>query len=178
MKLGARKIVSEALLLIDAEGLDALNMRALAARLGVGASALYWHVESREKLITLIAGELYQRAFEQVPPDLPWREWLMAFGMEFREALRKHRDSARLCALARPDPVDGDESTTRLAAPLVAAGLTKRQALTCQSSVIALALGWVVYEQSSGMHDHLDQLVGIDRSFRIGLTALVSGFPD
>jgi len=177
MKLDRDMIVAQALALLDEQGLDGLNMRALAARLGVRASALYWHVGNREELLSLMAGTFYGQALRAVPAGLDWRQWLAAFGHAFRQALLGHRDSARLCALARPDANRVDDDSQRLAAPLVAAGLSTRHALTCQSSVIALSLGWAVYQQSATMHDHLDQLVGFDRSYAIGLEALVNGFP-
>lgn len=177
MKLDRQMIVDQALALLDEQGLDALTMRALAGRLGVRASALYWHVGSRDELVTLMAGTFYRQATDAVSPGLGWREWLAEFGHAFRRGLLDHRDSARLCALARPDEDKAPGNSERLAAPLVALGLTARHALTCQSSVIALSLGWAVYQQSSTLHDHLDQLVGFDRSYAIGLDAMVSGFP-
>lgn len=177
MKLDTSAIVAEALLLVDERGLDGLTMRALAQRLGVQASALYWHVGSREELVTAMAATFYQKALQATPASGDWREWLFAFASVFRRSLLEHRDSARLCALARPDPDSTDADNARLSAPLEAMGLTRRHALTCIASVIALSLGWAVYEQSSTMHDHLDRLVGFDRSYGVGLRAMVDGFP-
>jgi TetR/AcrR family tetracycline transcriptional repressor len=177
MKLDTSTIVAEALLLVDEQGLDGLTMRALAKRLGVQASALYWHVGGREELVTAMAGTFYRKALEATPATGEWREWLYAFGTVFRRSLLEHRDSARLCAISRPDPERTDADNASLASPLEAKGLSRRHALTCMSSVIALSLGWAVYEQSSTMHDHLDRLVGFDRSYGIGLRAMVDGFP-
>lgn len=177
MKLDTPVIVAEALLLVDEKGLDGLTMRALAQRLGVQASALYWHVGGREELVTAMAGTFYQNALAATPANGSWREWLYAFGTVFRHSLLQHRDSARLCAISRPDPDRTDSNNATLVAPLEAMGLSRRHALTCISSVIALSLGWAVYEQSSSMHDHLDRLVGFDRSYGIGLRAMVDGFP-
>src|SRR4051794_3590836 len=39
-------VLAEALALVDAEGMDALTVRALATRLGTGSSTLYRHVAS------------------------------------------------------------------------------------------------------------------------------------
>ncbi|MGF7151273.1 AcrR family transcriptional regulator [Sphingomonas zeicaulis] len=54
-------------------GLAELNMKDLAARLGVGIATVYRYVESREALIRLAAG---RRAIRSAPADVgqPWQE--------------------------------------------------------------------------------------------------------
>ena len=44
-------ILSAALELVDTEGLDALTMRALGARLGVEAMSIYHHLPSKQAVI-------------------------------------------------------------------------------------------------------------------------------
>ncbi len=176
MKLEQDRIVTEALALMDQAGFDGFNMRALAARLAVRASALYWHVGGRDELLSHMAGRFYRRAVNETPQQADWRAWLIAFGRAFRRALMETRDSARLCAVARPLAEDGGEPTARLAAPLEAAGLSRRQALTYEASVISLTLGWTVYEQSDALHDHLARIVGFEEGYATGLEALVRGF--
>ena len=72
--LTREQIVQAAIDLLDAEGLEGLNMRALGKRLGSAATAVYWHVGSKENLIAL-AGD---QAWSEIPlPDLEtlgWRE--------------------------------------------------------------------------------------------------------
>lgn len=176
VKLDQQQIVDAALTLADEAGLDALSMRALARRIGVQASALYWHIDSKERLLDLMGREFYRRAFSAAPQDGDWRAWLRAFGHLFRQELLAHPYSARLCATARPVEADVTAAADRTAAPLVALGLTKELALACQASVLSLTLGWVLYEQSDAMHDHLAEMVGFDRSYAFGLDALVAGF--
>jgi AcrR family transcriptional regulator len=68
------QIVQAAIELLDAEGLEGLNMRALGQRLGSAATAVYWHVGSKENLIALASDQ----AWNEIPlPDLKalgWRE--------------------------------------------------------------------------------------------------------
>src|ERR1022692_3921616 len=52
--LTRERVVAEALAVISADGVDALSMRALAARLGVVPGALYRHVRSKEQLCDLV----------------------------------------------------------------------------------------------------------------------------
>lgn len=66
------QIVKAAVELLDADGLEGLNMRALGTRLGSAATAVYWHVGSKENLIAL-AGDL---AWSEVElPDLAETAW-------------------------------------------------------------------------------------------------------
>lgn len=175
MKLTREDIVTAAQALIDAEGLGALNMRALARRLDAQGSALYWHVHNKAELLTLLANACYRRAFDAVPSDLDWPEWLLAFGNALHAELLAHRDAAQVCAIARPAAEGARASLERLAAPLMAKGLTLARALACQSSVIALTLGWATYEQSEGMRTHLETTLDLQASYRQGLEAMVAG---
>ncbi|HEV7975992.1 TetR/AcrR family transcriptional regulator [Amycolatopsis sp.] len=58
-QLSREQIVSEAVLLLDAEGIEALSMRKLGTRLGAGATSLYRHVANKDELIELVADEVY-----------------------------------------------------------------------------------------------------------------------
>jgi AcrR family transcriptional regulator len=57
--LSREHIVSEAVRLLDSEGIDALSMRRLGARLGAGATSLYTYVDSKDDLIELAVDEIY-----------------------------------------------------------------------------------------------------------------------
>ncbi|MBO0808697.1 MAG: TetR/AcrR family transcriptional regulator C-terminal domain-containing protein [Actinobacteria bacterium] len=73
--LTREQIVRAATELLDAEGLAGLNMRALGQRLGSAATAVYWHVGSKENLLTL-AGDL---AWTEIPlPDAAAAGWRAA----------------------------------------------------------------------------------------------------
>ncbi len=66
------QIVAAAIELLDAEGLDGLTMRALGARLGAAATAMYWHVGSKEQLIALAADRCWS---ELQLPDIDTMDW-------------------------------------------------------------------------------------------------------
>ena len=52
--LTVERILAEALDLVDREGLDALTVRALAARFDTSSATLYRHVDSRDELLVLL----------------------------------------------------------------------------------------------------------------------------
>ena len=70
------RAVDTALALIERDGLEAFSMRKLAAELGVGAPALYWHVVSREQLLSMCL-ERALRDFQLPEGDGPWQEQLI-----------------------------------------------------------------------------------------------------
>jgi AcrR family transcriptional regulator len=45
--------------LLDGDGLEGLNIRALGRRLGSAATAIYWHVGSKDNLISLAADQAW-----------------------------------------------------------------------------------------------------------------------
>jgi TetR/AcrR family tetracycline transcriptional repressor len=175
VKLTLKDILQSAQALIEAEGLEALSMRAIARRMNAEGSALYWHVRNRGELLTLIANGYYRSAFESVPAGLAWPDWLLAFGHAFHDELLSHRDAAHVCAEAGPENDEVGASMNVLAQPLVALGLTRAQALSCQGSVIALTLGWATYEQSPPMRAYLSRALNLQASYRQGLEAMVLG---
>jgi TetR/AcrR family transcriptional regulator, tetracycline repressor protein len=174
-KLDRESILKAAFSVLSKKGLDGLSLRVLASRLGVQAPAIYWHVHNKAELIGMMAATFSAAAAKAVPAEETWSSRLIAYGQALRQSMLLHRDAARLCASAQPIE-DPEANAQRVAAPLVAAGLDTRQALSCQSSVIAYTLGWVVYEQSRKMHDHLAQMLDLGESFEFGLRAMVRGF--
>ena len=71
--LSREQIVTAALDLLDAEGLEGMNMRALGKRLNSAATAVYWHVGSRESLIALAADRAWAEVQLPDPAEVGWR---------------------------------------------------------------------------------------------------------
>ncbi|MDP9149739.1 MAG: TetR/AcrR family transcriptional regulator [Myxococcota bacterium] len=69
------QIVKAAIDLLDTEGLEGLNMRSLGARLDSAATAVYWHVGSKENLIALASDLAWS---EIALPDLTAIDWRTA----------------------------------------------------------------------------------------------------
>jgi TetR/AcrR family transcriptional regulator, tetracycline repressor protein len=174
-KLDREAILGVAFAVLDEYGLDGLSLRVLAGHLHVRAPALYWHVHNKAELIGMMAAKFGAAASAAMPKKARWPDMLIAYGQALRTAMLAHRDSARLCAIAEPVE-DPNANAQRIAEPLVAAGLDAQRALRCQSSVIAYTLGWVIYEQSGPMHEHLAHMIDFAQSYNAGLLAMVSGF--
>jgi AcrR family transcriptional regulator len=73
--LTREQIVQAAIDLLDNEGLEGLNMRELGRRLGSAATAVYWHVDSKENLVALAGDQAWN---EIALPDLTATDWRTA----------------------------------------------------------------------------------------------------
>ena len=87
------QIADQALALADADGLDAVSMRRVAAELGVGTMTLYHYVRTKDDLWALmgdrIMGELLVPAGE-LPLD-DWRAAISAIARSSRQVFDRHR---------------------------------------------------------------------------------------
>lgn len=83
-------VVGVAVALADAEGLAAVSMRSVAARLGTGAMSLYSYVPDKE---ALVAAMIEHVSGEQRLPEAPsgdWRADLSVLARQQRALLHRH----------------------------------------------------------------------------------------
>ena len=83
-------IVREAIAMLDAEGIEALSMRKLGARLNAGATSLYRHVATKDELMELAVDEVVAEI--DVPPaGRPgWRAAAAETARSFRATALRH----------------------------------------------------------------------------------------
>ncbi|MEU6236189.1 TetR/AcrR family transcriptional regulator, partial [Kitasatospora sp. NPDC047058] len=101
-ELTRERIVRAALELADAEGLGALSMRAVAARLGVSAMATYRYVTSKEELVLLTADAAFGEAAYPAEPPAGWRARLELGARTLWALFRRHPWLAQLSPVTRP----------------------------------------------------------------------------
>ncbi|MFJ9690964.1 TetR/AcrR family transcriptional regulator C-terminal domain-containing protein [Kitasatospora sp. NPDC101183] len=101
-ELTRERIVRAATEIADQEGLAALSMRSVAARLGVAAMSPYRHVAGKEDLVLLMADAAF--AEERYPAEPPpgWRERLEIGAHALWRTYRRHPWLAQVGALTRP----------------------------------------------------------------------------
>jgi TetR/AcrR family transcriptional regulator, tetracycline repressor protein len=99
--LTSREVARAALAMVERDGLDGLSMRRLADDLGVQAASLYWHVQNKDHLLDLMAGELFSTLQLPVPAPAPggnWRGGLRDLSAAYYRFLLSHRDAGRVVA--------------------------------------------------------------------------------
>jgi AcrR family transcriptional regulator len=87
--LSAERITEAALAVADSEGLGAVTMRKVAARLGTAAMSLYRHIPNKDALLEAMA----DRVLAELPypdPSGDWQEELHAFFLAFHDLLLEH----------------------------------------------------------------------------------------
>jgi AcrR family transcriptional regulator len=94
--LTAQKIATTAVGIADADGLEAITMRRLAAELGVAPMAAYRHVSGKDDVLELMVDIVYAEV--DVPGGLGWRETMRALANGIRALVLKHPWLTRLSA--------------------------------------------------------------------------------
>ncbi|WP_238009083.1 GntR family transcriptional regulator [Dactylosporangium sp. AC04546] len=105
--LSREQVVRAAIELADAEGLDALSMRGVAARLGVATMSTYRHVTSKDQLILLMADTAFGEPVEVAGAGEPggWRDLLTRAARTMWALYRRHPWLAHVTPLTRPLPL-------------------------------------------------------------------------
>lgn len=84
------QIVGAAVELMDAEGLEGLNMRALGKRLGAAATAMYWHVKSKDNLVVLATDRVWGELALPEPDGTGWRGAAVAMAADLHAMFTRH----------------------------------------------------------------------------------------
>ncbi|MCX5214110.1 TetR/AcrR family transcriptional regulator C-terminal domain-containing protein [Kitasatospora sp. NBC_00240] len=101
-ELTRARIVRAAVEIVDAEGLTALSMRGVAARLGVAAMSPYRYVGSKEELLLLMADSAFGEAAYPATAPEGWRAQLELSARTLWSLFRRHPWLAQLGSLTRP----------------------------------------------------------------------------
>jgi len=98
------RVVEAALALADKDGVEALSMRTVAAKLGVEAMSLYRHVADKDDLLLGVADRVVSE-IELPPSGTPWREAMRRRAMSARAVFLRHPSAGIIvesCATMTP----------------------------------------------------------------------------
>ncbi|QPP09611.1 TetR/AcrR family transcriptional regulator [Streptomyces bathyalis] len=192
--LNRERIVACALALVDAEGLQAVSTRRLAAELGVSGPSLYNHFRNKDEILDAAADTVCAQVEVSMFADgTDWREALVQWARSYRAALNAHPNIVPFLAQGpgrRPSQL---RMADAVFGAMTAAGWTNAQAthigalmryFVAGSALGSFARGFVgdasLYE---GDYPHLDQAHLLarhqqqvdDGAFETGLRAIVDG---
>jgi len=143
-RLTRERVVTEALAAIAHDGVQALTMRRLAARLGVVPGALYRHVRNKQQLQDLVLDNVLAEVEFDLDSSLHWTEQLKLLAHRLRRVLEAHPGVAGI--LKTRDPL-GPHSLALAEAflgPLQAAGFADRQAGLAFFLLVDYTIGFAV----------------------------------
>ncbi|CAN5736568.1 GntR family transcriptional regulator [soil metagenome] len=104
-ELTRARIVDAAIAIADAEGLAALSLRGVAAKLSAPVMSLYRHVASKEELVLAMTNQSLGE--ETLPSVVPrgWRAQLEVAARAHWSVVRKHPWLGRALTMSRPNPL-------------------------------------------------------------------------
>jgi AcrR family transcriptional regulator len=143
-QLTRERVVAEALAVIAQDGVQALTMRALAARLGVVPGALYHHVRNKQQLHDLVLDNVLAEVDVRLDPGQGWTDQLKLLAHRLRQVLEAHPGVAGI--LKTRDPL-GPHSLALAEAflgPLQAAGFGDREAGLAFFLLVDYTIGFAV----------------------------------
>jgi AcrR family transcriptional regulator len=180
-RTSATAIVAAASRILEDEGLEAVSMAAVAARVGVRPPSLYKHVHDRDELLVLVlahTADALARSLEAVAgggPDRDPGDRVRAIAHEYRAfAAGRPRGSALLFSGLGPDVAVPEPQLALAARPVLAAAsrlVGEEHALSAARALTAFVHGFTTMEQAGAFR------LGGDpgEAFGVGLDALIAG---
>ncbi len=101
-------IYAMALQLIDADGVEALTMRKLAAALDANPMSLYHHVPNKDAVLRGVAHRVGSQFSAGEREDVPWQDRMRELARDFRELSHRHPKLMGY-SFTRPDYVQPED---------------------------------------------------------------------
>jgi AcrR family transcriptional regulator len=153
--LTRERVVSEALDVISAQGVQALSMRALATRLAVVPGALYRHVRNKEQLYDLVLDEILAEVDRRTDHEAPWPDQLTALAQRLRTVLEEHPGIAGLLKSRVPLTPHSLALAEAFLTPLHAADIPPREAAMAYHLIHDYVVGFALGDRSSATEQRL-----------------------
>jgi AcrR family transcriptional regulator len=178
--LSRDQIVRAALELLDAEGTEGLSMRRLAAKLGSGATSLYWYVANKDELLDLVLDEVMGEVPLSAPAGGDWRDEARAVVHGLRDTILRHPWLSTVLGMRPAIGPKAGELSERVIALLTRAGFEGLELAYANSVLMSHAVGaasmqaaWHVTVRRSGASD-----AEMQRSLETHVDALAADRPN
>jgi AcrR family transcriptional regulator len=129
-------VIRTAIEIADADGLDAVSMRRVAERMGIGTMSIYTYVPGKAELLDLMLDTVYgERPTDVVEPGAPPREALHALARHLWDFHHRHPWTLYIAssrAVLGPNETDAYEATLSVAADF---GVPARDAVAIVDSL-------------------------------------------
>ncbi|MFI9204569.1 TetR/AcrR family transcriptional regulator C-terminal domain-containing protein [Streptomyces sp. NPDC053048] len=165
------EIAAAAVRVADADGLDAVSMRRVAAEIGCGTMSLYNYVPRKEDLYELMVDAAAGEYDLSGPPPADWRAGTLGLARQMRALMRRHPWLPRLLVPEygfSPNALRYLEYALWTLEPLEADGATKLELISMLHAVVAAYVThevagaerartspWAPGEEQPARHAHL-----------------------
>jgi AcrR family transcriptional regulator len=189
-------IVEAAVEMVGEDGVEALSMRHLGARLGVGAMTLYGYVRTKEELLGEVANR-FLNEIELPDPALPWQAQVTELFRSARRVFLEHPALIPIAAGQRIDATGAYRGAEVVFAALRDAGLPDERIVGAFDALVSFTIGATQREAglSAQARDPLPGIQALDpeqyphvvalaaplaardpaRDFEVGLALLIAG---
>jgi AcrR family transcriptional regulator len=152
-QLTRQRVVAEALTIIAQNGVHALTMRGLAARLGVVPGALYHHVRNKQQLLDLLLDGVLAEVDVTIDPSLAWPDQLKVLAHRLRDVLERHPGTAAVLKTRDPLGPHSLALAEALLTPLQAAGFTDHHAGLALFLLLDYTVGFAVSSTPTSVNE-------------------------
>lgn len=177
-RTSADAILAAARAILEADGIDAVTMQAVASRVGVRAPSLYKRVADRAALIKAVGDAVTEELRITLEPEIGGadpREQLRAIAHRFRTFVRRNPHGYGLLFLPLPpDQAPDPGALAAVGRPIVAvmADMTGEDgALEAARTIVAWAHGFVTMELAGGFRLGGD----VDAAYDAGIETILAG---
>ena len=157
MGLERDEVIHTAVRLMDEHGVDWLSMRRLGEALDVSATALYWHVGSKQGLWAAALEHVMDLVVVDDDPARPWQERVRTFLRQVRTELLAHPSALELSLRVGPPVAGRWRQLTKDA--MSAAGFDERDAVAYARIVTWQAVGYVRMEHNAEHVAYVEKVV-------------------
>ena len=160
--LSIRAIVEAAIAVADADGLDAVSIRRVAAELDVRPMSLYTHIASKADLLALMANELTGLMLAEEPLPADWRAALSEITRRYHAAWVSHPWGLEVFARRPRLGPNATQYAKQLAETVAGLDLEPGEVWTLLGIVNDYAIGHALRTANSASTQDLDQALSPD----------------
>jgi AcrR family transcriptional regulator len=144
-KVSLEALIDAADDIANADGIDAVTMRRLAERCGVGVMTIYGYIRTKEELLAVLA-DRYLAGIQLPDTAIRWQDQLMVLYCSVREVMLKHPTLVPIIANQRLDGRSAYRGAEVVCAALRATGMADRDVITSFATLTSFTVGSVQRE--------------------------------
>jgi AcrR family transcriptional regulator len=144
--MSSERVVDAAVELVEANGVDELSMRKLAAELGVAPTTIYWHVGDRDAVLDAVVERLVSESQAVDPKGATPAARITSIARQIRRQVLVHPALMQLAIQRGRGPAVSFPAQVAVAAEVEAAGLRGRAAARAVWSILYFVGGHILLE--------------------------------